>query len=96
MKRKTFWLVGTLGLGGLFWYLLEKRETRGFHPNPTKRVAPGHTGPSSTSSSSSPDEPRITSGGVVSEPRRCIAITQTGHRCTREAQEGSDLCWQHV
>lgn len=30
------------------------------------------------------------------KPRRCIAVTRSGERCSREAQPGSDLCWQHA
>jgi hypothetical protein len=26
---------------------------------------------------------------------QCIAQTLAGHRCTREAEQGSDYCWQH-
>ncbi|MFP3940052.1 MAG: hypothetical protein ACLF0P_07085 [Thermoanaerobaculia bacterium] len=29
-------------------------------------------------------------------PRRCAARTTSGKRCSREAEEGSDYCWQHA
>lgn len=29
------------------------------------------------------------------EPARCAATTAGGKRCTREALEGSQYCWQH-
>jgi hypothetical protein len=28
--------------------------------------------------------------------KRCKAITASGSQCTRNAQEGSDYCWQHI
>lgn len=32
---------------------------------------------------------------VEGEPPRCAGTTRSGSRCTREAQPGSDFCWQH-
>lgn len=29
-------------------------------------------------------------------PGQCKAITATGNRCSRNAQPGSDYCWQHA
>ena len=29
------------------------------------------------------------------QPQRCKAITQSGKQCSRNAQQGSDYCWQH-
>jgi len=29
------------------------------------------------------------------EPGRCIAITSSGRGCERQAQPGSQYCWQH-
>jgi hypothetical protein len=26
---------------------------------------------------------------------RCKCKTQSGHRCTRQAEEGANYCWQH-
>lgn len=70
MGRKLFWWIVTLGGVVVGWWWLERRETRGFRPEPPPRPA--------------------------DSVRRCIAVTQNGTRCSREALEGSDLCWQHV
>lgn len=29
------------------------------------------------------------------ENGQCAAITKKGHRCKRDAAEGSNYCWQH-
>lgn len=29
-------------------------------------------------------------------PTPCSATTKAGHQCTRKAEEGSSLCWQHA
>lgn len=31
----------------------------------------------------------------ASETKRCIAITNAGTQCSRNAEPGSDYCWQH-
>jgi colicin import membrane protein len=33
---------------------------------------------------------------TTSERKRCKAITASGTQCSRDAQEGSDYCWQHA
>jgi hypothetical protein len=30
------------------------------------------------------------------EPARCAAIKKNGERCARDAQPGSEYCWQHA
>lgn len=32
---------------------------------------------------------------IASEVKRCIAITNAGTQCSRNAEPGSDYCWQH-
>lgn len=33
--------------------------------------------------------------GEDGEPPQCEAVTQSGVRCRRPAEPGSDYCWQH-
>lgn len=39
--------------------------------------------------------PTLNSDNKYSTTKRCIAITKKGTQCTRNAEEGSDYCWQH-
>jgi colicin import membrane protein len=32
---------------------------------------------------------------INQEKKRCIATTTAGYQCSRNADEGSDYCWQH-
>jgi hypothetical protein len=36
-----------------------------------------------------------TNNSQQSDSRRCKAITQNGTQCSRQADAGSDYCWQH-
>jgi colicin import membrane protein len=33
---------------------------------------------------------------TIATTGKCIAITSSGNRCSRNAQEGSEYCWQHA
>jgi len=54
------------------------------------RPAPG--------SRSAPVGPRPVPGAAAAaaQPQRCVATTRSGSRCTRDAEPGSDRCWQHA
>jgi hypothetical protein len=42
------------------------------------------------------DEASAAPGATQAEdPARCAAVTQSGSRCSREAEPGSTRCWQH-
>jgi hypothetical protein len=49
--------------------------------------------PAPGSRSGSPRPVRV---AAAAQPRRCAATTQSGSRCTRDAEPGSDRCWQHA
>lgn len=36
-----------------------------------------------------------TTSNNQNEKKQCIAITKSGNQCSRNAEEGSDYCWQH-
>jgi hypothetical protein len=41
---------------------------------------------------------RNTAGGPAEDPKelpQCEAVTQSGVRCRRPVEAGSDYCWQH-
>lgn len=37
-----------------------------------------------------------TAAAAQIQPTPCSATTKAGHQCTRKAEEGSQLCWQHA
>lgn len=37
-----------------------------------------------------------TVASAQTQPTPCSAKTKAGHQCTRKAEDGSQLCWQHA
>lgn len=53
--------------------------------------------PSSEKAAADPSAvPGPASAQPAAEPGRCAAITGSGKRCTRQAEDGSRFCWQHA
>jgi hypothetical protein len=96
LKRFVFALL-TLGLGALAYALLRAEGERSLRPArargtggepPSDRDA---SGGAAAAPEASPSGPQATA-----EPRRCAGLTQSGKRCSRPAEPGSDYCWQHA
>lgn len=80
--KRLLLVLATLGLGAAAYALLRAEGER------VLRVVGGSSG---GDGASPPDD-----GDRVAGPRRCAATTSSGKRCSREAEEGSDYCWQHA
>jgi hypothetical protein len=84
MKRickRLLLLLATLGAGALAYTLMRSEGERVLRRVEEEPPAAPPPGP----------RPQA----AAAEPARCIAITSSGERCERQAQPGSQYCWQH-
>lgn len=84
LKRLSL-ILATLGLGAVAYSLLRAEGERALRPA-TGASKEGPAGEPPTEPKAAAEEKR----------RRCAAKTSSGKRCTREAQPGSQYCWQHA
>lgn len=78
--KRLFWLATTLGLGALAYALMRNEGERVMRFVSREGRGEGE-----------PPGSRAEAG-----PAQCAAFTKSGERCVREAQPGSDFCWQHA
>lgn len=78
--RKILLFLLTIILGGVAWLVYEELRRSGAPRPATPRRQPPP----------SPPRQRPSQG-----PTRCVATTRSGKRCSRDAEPGSELCWQH-
>ena len=81
--KRLLLVLAALGFGAAAYALLRAEGERAL------RVVGGSGGGDGRSPE---DEEPVRQAG----PRRCAATTSSGKRCSREAEEGSDYCWQHA
>jgi hypothetical protein len=84
--RRFLLILITLALGA-FGYALLRTETGG-----GSRAEPGEA---DEGEAPAPAPEAVEGPAASAQPRRCRALTRGGKRCSREAEAGSDYCWQH-
>lgn len=92
IARSLVWALGLIGLGALGYALVRAERRDGWG-----ELLPGHgAGPRGSDAEAGRGhagaaEPRAANEGAP----RCAGVTQSGKRCSREAEAGSSYCWQH-
>ncbi len=105
MSRRLLFVLAGLGAaaGAFAWWRRAGRipewpepAGRGGGPREQPRPAPDRASPPRAGSAQARvrSQPAPEPAAAPAE-RRCAAITQGGSRCTREAEAGSEYCWQH-
>lgn len=82
--KRLLLVLTALGFGAAAYALLRAEGERALRVVGGSGGGPGAPSPEE-------DEPARQAG-----PRRCAATTTSGKRCSREAEEGSEYCWQHA
>ena len=108
MLKRLFLLLATVATGALVyvaWTRREELQRMGERAAGEWRSATATAGAGGSAAHGGrprvngpqPGEPGARVGTAASTPSpRCAATTRSGERCTRVAEPGSDVCWQHA
>lgn len=102
LLKRLLLMLATLGAGALAYTLMRaegeralRRTRRSAQPLPP--LEPSHT---PRKPAAEPEQARAEAPPAAApqdgQPDRCTALKADGARCSREAQAGSQYCWQHA
>lgn len=98
--KRLLLMLATLGAGALAYTLMRaegeralRRVRRGAEPLPPLEPSQSPRKPAAE-----PESARAEAAPAAepAEPVRCVALKADGARCSRDAQPGSEYCWQHA
>lgn len=100
--KRLLLMLTTLGAGAFVYTLMRaegervlRRVRRGSEPLPPLEPSRAPRKPAAEPEQARAEAPPAAQSETA-EPARCAAIKADGTRCSRDAQPGSQHCWQHA